>query len=36
MCQHMLQEVVLEYHDISDPRWLVWLQSGLYAGEVNM
>ena len=36
ICQHMLCEVVLEYQGISDSRWLVWLQSGLYAGEVNM
>ena len=35
-CQHVLHEVVLEHQDISNSRWLVWLQNGLYAGEVNM
>ena len=34
--QYVFCEVVLEHQDISNSRWLVWLQSGLYVGEVNM
>ena len=32
--QYMFCEVVLKCQDISDSRWLVQLQSGLYAGKV--
>ena len=32
----MLREVVLEHQDTGNSRWLVWLQCGLNACEVNM
>ena len=36
ICQYMLCEVVLEYQDISNFRWLVQLQGCLYAGKIYM
>ena len=36
ICQYMLREEVLEHQDVSNSRWLVWLQGGLYAGKINM
>ena len=36
ICQYMLHEVVLEYQDVSDFRWLVQLQGCLYAGKIYM
>ena len=36
ICQYILHEVVLEYQDISNYRWLVQLQGCLYAGKIYM
>ena len=34
--QYMLCEVVLEYQDVSNSKWLVQLQGCLYAGKIYM
>ena len=34
--QPMFHEMVLEHQDIGNSRWLVWLQHGLNACEINM
>ena len=36
ICQYMLCEVVLEYQDVSNCRWLVQLQGCVYAGKIYM